>query len=141
MSLPLTKDVLERIAIIRVREAEHLFNAEHFSGAYYLGGYAVELALKACIAKAFQPRSIPDKRFVERIYTHDLLKLVDLAGWEADRIARGKVDAIFEQNWELVGEWSESSRYDILDRAAAQRLLNALRDPEHGVLEWIRSHW
>lgn len=90
MSLPLTKAVLEQLAKTRLAETECLLRAGHFSGAYYLSGYAVELGLKACIADAFQPRSIPDKRFVIDIYTHNLRDLVILAGLEAERIARSK---------------------------------------------------
>jgi len=33
-----------------------------FDGAYYLAGYAVECALKACIAKGTQRFEFPDKR-------------------------------------------------------------------------------
>lgn len=141
MSLPLTMAVLKQLAVARVAEAGHLLNAGYFSGAYYLGGYAVELALKACIAEAFQPRSIPDKRFVLDIYTHDLRNLVILAGLEADRLARSKADARFAEHWETVRAWSESTRYDISDETTARSLVDALRDPDYGVFEWIRSRW
>lgn len=39
------------LAQIRLAEAAALLQAERFDGAYYLAGYAVECALKACIAK------------------------------------------------------------------------------------------
>lgn len=141
MSLPLTKAVLEQLAVARVAEAGHLLNSGYFSGAYYLGGYAIELALKACIAEAFQPRIIPDKRFVERIYTHDLVKLVDLAGLERHRIERSKRDSKFAEHWEIITAWSESARYDISVETTARGVVDALRDRDHGVFEWIRSYW
>ena len=68
----LTKNDLERLAQIRLEDALFLFAANRSSSAYYLAGYAVELALKACIAKLIQPNVIPDKAFINAIYTHKL---------------------------------------------------------------------
>jgi hypothetical protein len=66
----ITEKDLERLAEIRVSETIHLFTGGHFSGAYYLAGYAVELGLKACIAGTFQPGTLPDKGFVvSNLYT------------------------------------------------------------------------
>ena len=141
MSSALSKAVLQELALIRVAESESLFEAGYFSGAYYLGGYAIELGLKACIAEAFTARSIPDRRFVERIYTHDLLKLAEIAGLEAARSTRSTVDPAFAQHWRAVEEWSERARYATIDQATAHNLLDALRDPNHGVFEWIRMFW
>ena len=98
----LTKIGLQELARSRLAESVALFEAGHFSGAYYLGGYAIELALKACIAASFQPDTIPDRGFVERIYTHDLRKLVELAGLEVDRLAKVAADNTFAQNWEYI---------------------------------------
>ena len=40
----------QRLADVRIDEAGVLLAAGRWSGAYYLAGYAVECALKACIA-------------------------------------------------------------------------------------------
>src|SRR5258708_24343248 len=71
---------LEALAETRLQDAILLFREGRASSAYYLAGYAVELALKACVAKAFQPNAIPDKAFVNEIYTHSLEKLLSTAG-------------------------------------------------------------
>ncbi len=42
---------LQKLSNIRIREAKVLFAAGEHSGAYYLAGYAIECALKACFAK------------------------------------------------------------------------------------------
>jgi len=55
------------------------------SNAYYLAGYAVELGLKACIARQISHETIPDKDFSRDIYLHDLPKLVRLAGLDKDQ--------------------------------------------------------
>jgi HEPN domain-containing protein len=40
-----------RLTEIRIKEAKVLLDRKCYEGAYYLAGYAVECALKACIAK------------------------------------------------------------------------------------------
>ena len=47
----MNRDDLQRISKLRVEEARDLRNKDFYSGAYYLLDYAVECALKACIAK------------------------------------------------------------------------------------------
>jgi HEPN domain-containing protein len=47
-------------------EATALLNAGLPDGAYYLAGYAVECALKACIAKETQRYEFPEKKIWRR---------------------------------------------------------------------------
>ena len=42
---------LQELSKVRLKEATALLKLGLFDGAYYLAGYAVECALKACIAK------------------------------------------------------------------------------------------
>jgi hypothetical protein len=70
---------LQRLAELRLSDAQALFDAHAFEGAYYLAGYAIECALKACIAKRTREFDFPDKREVERSYTHDLERLMEVA--------------------------------------------------------------
>lgn len=65
----LTKQTLKKLAMARVEEAQLLLNNHRDSSAYYLAGYAVEMALKAYIAGPFQPDTIPDKGLVNVIHT------------------------------------------------------------------------
>jgi hypothetical protein len=69
----------QMIAFLRLEEAQILLAAESFSGAYYLAGYAVECALKACIAKATHQHDFPDKKRVNDSYSHDLTLLLRTA--------------------------------------------------------------
>ena len=71
---------LQQLANERVLDAEALLNLGRWSGAYYLAGYAIECGLKACIAKLTNQDDFPDKRFANDSFTHDIEKLVDLAG-------------------------------------------------------------
>jgi HEPN domain-containing protein len=68
---------------MRIREAKILLDAGEFDGAYYLAGYAVECALKACILKRLSDYwpDESDRKMLEKCYTHDLehlLKAADL---------------------------------------------------------------
>ena len=51
----------QEIAELRLRESKALLAAGFPDGAYYLAGYAVECALKACIAKRSQEHDFPEK--------------------------------------------------------------------------------
>jgi hypothetical protein len=51
---------LQALADLRVKEATILLDANCFEGAYYLLGYAIECALKACIAKQIKQHDFPD---------------------------------------------------------------------------------
>ena len=133
---------VQRLAELRLQEAETLLRALHFSGAYYLGGYAVECALKACIAKKTKRHDFPESpNTVREYYSHDLEQLVKVAGLKAELDKRKSSDPRFEDSWEIVIEWSEQSRYEVITRQDARNLLKAISDPDHGVLQWIKSLW
>jgi len=52
---------LQLLAETRLDEAQALLIASRWSGAYYLVGYAVECAFKACIAKSTKQDDFPVK--------------------------------------------------------------------------------
>jgi hypothetical protein len=109
-------------------------------GAYYLAGYAVECAIKACIAKGSQRHEFPDKKRVDASYSHNLRTLISVAGLDAD-FQRATQDAGFRENWRIAQEWSEQSRYKKYGKEAAGALVAAIGDRQHGVLAWIKQHW
>ena len=63
----------QKLAEIRIAEAEILLKAKKYDGAYYLAGYAVECALKACVAKRTARYDYPDKDLANQCYTHKLV--------------------------------------------------------------------
>lgn len=70
----------------RLKDAQALLQKQRYSGAYYLCGYAIECALKACIAKRTQRFDFPpERRAIDAIYTHDLTTLFKSAGLEKER--------------------------------------------------------
>lgn len=140
--MAMTRDMLHRIATLRRREAVALLRAGHYPGAYYLAGYAVECALKACIAKQTKKYDFPDKVLAQKVYTHNLQELVKLAGLSPDLNKELSANPPFQVNWAIVKDWSEASRYDpTITKAQARDLYSACNTRRNGVVPWIRNRW
>ncbi len=132
---------LKLLARIRLKDARALLKAGCFDGAYYLAGYVIECALKACIAKKTRRYDFPDKEAAFRAYTHKPATLVKEALLETELVKEEAKDATFRDYWAAVREWTEASRYDLKQEPDARRLLKAISDPKHGVLRWVRQFW
>jgi len=133
---------LQRLAEMRSREAKLLLDANCFEGAFYLAGYAVECALKACIAKHTKQFDFPDKRLSGQIYKHDPKELLKTAGIETELRTNMNQNRELEGNWALVVTWSEESRYEVSKpEETARDFYAAITDSENGILPWLKKHW
>jgi HEPN domain-containing protein len=132
---------LQALANLRLNEASALLSLGMYDGAFYLAGYSVECALKACIAKGTQRGDFPDKKRVDKSHSHDLPQLADLAGLQNAVSERSKSDAVFRRHWRFVQDWSEQSRYRRYDSGAAREMLKAVKDRRHGILPWLKRLW
>jgi len=139
--LKLNRRTLIELAQMRQVEAKLLLKGRRYSGAYYLCGYAVECGLKACVAKQTKRSDFPDKDTVNKSYTHSLTKLVKIAGLGQELDYESGRNESFEQNWAIVKDWEEVSRYQKYTRQGAEALYEATANNEHGVMQWIRRHW
>ncbi|MGH7169195.1 MAG: HEPN domain-containing protein [Gemmataceae bacterium] len=137
----MNRNDFKAMARIRLREARVLLKNKCYDGAYYLAGYAVECALKACIAKMTKRHDFPDKKMVLDSYTHSLQLLIKLAGRNPDLDAEMTADAEFNNNWIVVRDWTEESRYQQHAEKKARDLLQAITNRKHGVMRWIRRFW
>ncbi len=135
------RDDFKVLAHERLDEAKALLAAGHPSGAYYLAGYAVECALKACIAKRTRQYDFPDKKRTDNSYTHDLVKLLGEADLSNDHAEAARRDPVFKEYWGIVKDWSEQSRYELWLEVQANSLLRAIDDPLHGVMQWLSRHY
>ena len=131
----------QRIARLRLQESRVLLEAGHYPGAYYLVGYAIECALKSCVAKQIRRFDFPDKKLAIEAYTHDLEKLVRVSGlapeFERERVA----NPTLELNWAITKDWSESARYDSgISESQARDLYSACAG-RNGVLPWVKKRW
>lgn len=132
---------LQILSQTRLLEARALLRAELPDGAYYLAGYAVECALKACIAKGTQRYDFPDRRSVEASHTHNLKDLIRVADLETARLEEALINPVFKNYWDVVQQWTEHSRYRRNNLDMARTLVEAAGNGKHGVIVWIKRHW
>jgi AbiV family abortive infection protein len=137
----MTRNDLKQLARIRIEEAQVLFNNKNYSEAYYLAGYSIECALKACIAKQIRKFDFPDKHLANDSYTHDIEKLLKVAGLFSLHKQECDSNPNFKTNWEVVKDWSEKSRYQKFDKNAAKDLYLSIIDQTNGILPWLEQHW
>jgi hypothetical protein len=104
------------MARARLRDAQVLLRARRFDGAYYLAGYAIELALKARICRTLKWTEFPEasKEFggLQSLRTHDLEILLKFSGVES------RVHATRKKEWSVVVEWNPEKRYRPMGQAA-----------------------
>jgi HEPN domain-containing protein len=137
----MNRKVFQELTKVRVQEARILLEADQYPGAYYLIGYAVECALKACVSKQVKRYDFPDKKFANAAYTHGLEDLVGLAGLSRDFARDRQANRDLDANWLVVKDWKESFRYDLgITRQQARDLYSACTG-QNSILSWIRKRW
>lgn len=140
----MTRHELQKLARLRLGDAKHLLEAKCWSGAYYLAGYAVECALKACVPVrlATQPDLIfAERRFSDRCWTHSVAQLAEVAGLKETLAKACMDDPTLQKNWSIVKDWTEESRYRLTRKNESVLLYNAIADKKHGVLLWVKTYW
>ena len=142
LPLKLNRNDFKKLTKLRVREAKVLLDNNCFEGAYYLLGYAIECALKACVAKQINRFDFPDKDFVNKSYTHKLEDLLDLSGLKNQLQTEIKNNKELRTNWDVVVLWSEEERY-VHSKAKiyAKNLYSAVTARKNGILTWIKKLW
>ncbi len=137
----MNKVTFETLVDIRIKEAKILLDAQCYQGAYYLAGYAVECTLKACITKQVQAFDFPDKKLAQNCYTHDLAKLLTIAGLKQKLMKQEDLDGDFKLNWSIVKNWSEEARYHtMINKRESESLVKAITNRESGVLPWLQNY-
>ena len=100
---------LRKLARARLKDAKSLLGAKRFDGAIYIGGYVVEIALKARICRTLKWTEFPESRkefeSLTTFKTHDLDVLLSLSGREQGV----KTDHLAE--WSAIGTWDPEVRY------------------------------
>ena len=133
----------QRLADERLSEANLLLAARKWAGAYYLAGYAVECALKACILARIEREGtiFEDKKFSEKCWTHSIETLLELSALKDEFSVWVKTNPFTEANSKVVCNWSETTRYEFTPQSEAEELIEAIEHPNHGVLQWIKQRW
>src|SRR5579871_2363921 len=106
----ISRSDLRQIARERLKEARVLLRAGRYDGAVYLGGYAVECALKERICRTLKWPGFPQTRNEFQNYqslkTHDLDVLLSFSGVEA------RIRTNYLAEWSAVADWDPEARYN-----------------------------
>ena len=132
------------LAVERLEDAKALASLGRYAAAFYLAGYSIECALKACIAKRIQAGDWPPKPKVvqNEYYSHDLSALLKAAGLDTDLKSYAGISAVFAKNWATVLDWTEERRYETaVPRQQADEMIAAIEDATDGILPWLRTHY
>jgi HEPN domain len=97
------------LAELHLQHAKALLDAQLYSGAYYMCGYVIECALKACICKRTNQFDFyPHPKEARDAWTHEFAKLIGLADVGSkianDQRADNRLKAILERSRGLVRE-------------------------------------
>jgi HEPN domain-containing protein len=137
----------------RLKDAEVLLAGGRWAFAYYVAGYAVECALKACLLKrmvitgwVFDESTKKAKEYLDDCRTHDFSAILRVAGMQKELDEKHKdfspAGDEFRDNWKVVKGWKVESRYDpTKSEAEARTLIAAITDEPNGVMIWIRNYW
>lgn len=100
---------LRKLARARLTDAKLLLRARRYDGAIYIGGYVVEIALKARICRTLKWESFPSSRkefaSLATFRTHDLDLLLALSGREQ------RIKSRHLAEWSNVATWDPEVRY------------------------------
>jgi HEPN domain-containing protein len=138
----MNKSDLETLVNIRVSEAKALLESKNYQGSYYLAGYALECAIKVCIAKQVRQYDFPNKELAEKSHQHKLTDLLGVAGLKQKLNEKEQADLDFKLNWAVAKDWTVESRYECsIESSKARDLFQAVTDENSGVLAWLKTFW
>ena len=140
--MKLQRHDLQELSSLRLPEAQVLIAGGCWEAAYYLAGYAVECALKACIAKSTERYEFPDMKGVNDSYEHNLEKLVVVADLNKALNEAMHLRPQLGSNWSFVKKKGQS-RPDAggPPKQKRGRFFQAVQDQRDGVHRWLKKHW
>jgi HEPN domain-containing protein len=140
--VPVNRNDFQELAELHLQHAKALLDVQLYSGAYYMCGYTVECALKACICKRTEEFDFyVHPEIARQVWSHKFRNLIEVAGLEEEVLAARQRDIALDVKWGEAENWSEGSRYERRGQKEAEALFSAVSDPTHGVLACIRRFW
>jgi hypothetical protein len=123
------KGTLWKIARARIEDSRALLERGRCDGAVYLCGYAVELALKACICRHLGRKDFPATKTEEKAYgvdvfKHDFDDLLVLTGQEV------KIRGAYLAEWLTLKGWGPHMRYRAIGSVTYPEALNMVNMAE-----------
>ncbi len=136
--------------------AEFLQSNGFYDEAYYIGGYALELLLKAKICKTLNiadffdfdnsknrrlPVSVSKKSEKENLYkpykVHDYEQLIILSGLYTELSNQIATDLSFKADWSIASKWDESLRHSQgVTQADTQIFIDSLKN----IITWLQTY-
>ena len=134
---------LKQLSNDRIADVQILLANRRWGAAYYLVGYAVETALKACILKFVEETGVifTDKKFAEKCWSHKFDDLLTQANLQPTLGRDIGINPALGSYWSIVVSWTEVSRYQQKAETDARNLYDAVTNNPDGVLPWIMRHW
>lgn len=140
----ISHEELRTIAKTRLKDARILHKNKSHDGALYLCGYAIELGLKAVIAKNLNhsglvstshiPSTKEEFKIVQNITNHDLDALLTLV--PSNIIQKIKTKYLAE--WSLVQKWNPEMRYAPIRGASARKEAGNVLDAVQRILDYLK---
>jgi hypothetical protein len=75
------------------------------------------------------------------VYTHNLKEFLDASGLQGAVDQDFAKDPDLRDNWNIVKDWSETSRYEAGQKGEADALFAAITDAARGILPCISKYW
>ena len=142
----------------KLSAAQNLLNGEFYTDAYYIGGYSLELYLKASICKTLKiddlfdfekvnvrklPLSDGSRRFsMDNLYkpfkVHDYCQLFILSGLYHEFESKINSDGEFNLSWMVVCSWNEELRYSTerKNKIDVETFLDSLNT----IISWLQPY-
>ena len=86
-------------------------------------------------------RGLPGQADVIDSYTHDLEKLIKVAGLGEELGQLLSASRTFRLYWDVVNKWSPDSRYESKTEEQARELYLAITHSRQGILRWLRRNY
>lgn len=151
-----TEAEIVSLANNKLKVAEFLLQNGFLDDAYYIGGYAFELLLKAKICKTLvipdffdfdnsKNRKLPigKARRIEResLYkpfkVHDYEQLLILSGLYSEFVNKIENDLTFSADWSVVSRWDESLRYSTgSNHKDVETFIESIKN----MMQWLTQH-
>ena len=113
----LTLENLEKLSEEKLRDADVLYGAGCYGGAFYICGYAVELSLKEKICITLGWDEYPSDGKYKFLKIHDFEVLLHFSG------AEKQVKKTLMSEWSIVMKWNPDTRYSSAIQTAKNALL------------------
>lgn len=132
----ITRSELRKLVERRLKDAHVLMGGRRYESAYYIAGYAVECAIKACIARQFRRNTIPDRQLVNDTFSHDFERLLRTAGLFDQLRGEARINPGLGSSWNVIKDWKPEVRYSTdKTRLDAHDLIDAIENPNDGILQ------